>query len=159
MPAESPKPSSAGHSQRGEEELTVQDSLPTPCIDFETLIQVQHFLRAALENGGKGSINGKECVWEEQHLVDLSACLSQLLNSGQQIPRSLSAVEDETSDPLFTALASLPDQPSSRCDVCPKFGCIMRNPKKPTGMLCGMPSDLAELCKIFKLRLDLIRND
>jgi hypothetical protein len=114
MPGESPKTSSERPSQI--EDVKDEASQRMPALDLETLIQVQYFLREVLENDGKGSINGKECMWDEQQLVDLCSSLANLHCTSKRglFPRSLSSVVHEASDPLFTALASLPNQPSLR---------------------------------------------
>lgn len=86
-----------------------------PSIDEDSLTRVHEFLRGIIDNQGRGVVDGVERVWDDQQLIDTCTSLGQFCKDG--LPeRTNSSLYTTSSDPLFSALASLSEQRStSRC--------------------------------------------
>ena len=94
-------------------------AMPVPDISADALQAVHAFVSGALANKGRGCINGCETTFDEQLLLDLRLNIAQLCGEADKDATNKPNLLSHASlDPLFTALASLPDRKhSSRCAV------------------------------------------
>ena len=92
-------------------------AMPVPDISADALQAVHAFVSGALANKGRGCINGCETTFDEQLLLDLRLNIAQLCGEADKDATNKPNLLSHASlDPLFTALASLPDRKhSSRC--------------------------------------------
>lgn len=113
-------PALAQRLARQDTDTASSSSSSVPAIDQETLTRVHTFLRDIIDNQGRGFVDGVERVWDEQQLFETCTSLGQFCKDG--LPeRTNSSLCTSSSDPLFSALASLSDQRSSRCAAARPF--------------------------------------